>query len=304
MKRRNIIIIAVIAVFVLLVAARIVQTVKAKKGVVSSAALPVEVITIAPQDYDETLPLSGTVMAENQAEVPAKVPGKIIKYLFEEGDWVDKGQTVVTIDRDEIGVEFKEASLEAPISGWLTKKYFDTGAHVAPNMPPNLPLFQIANYSRVKLMVSVPESDISKVRPGQRAAVAIDAWPDQTFSGTVKKVSPTVDYLSRTAKAEIVLANPGLNLRPGMYGRAVVKVKRHPKGLVIPTTAILQREAGTQVFVVVNGKAVVRTVTVDIDMGENSSIKSGLAFGEKLIVAGQNSASDGSEVNVIGGALK
>jgi membrane fusion protein (multidrug efflux system) len=139
------------------------------------------------------------------------------------------------------------------------------------------------------------------VRPGQHAAVAIDAWPDQSFIGQVKRVSPTVDYLSRTAKAEITLANPGLKLRPGMYGRAVVKVKRHAKGIVIPTAAILQREAGTQVFVVVNGKAVGRPVTVDVDMGENSSIKSGLAPGDKLIVAGQHSVSDGSGVKVIGG---
>ena len=258
---------------------------------------PVEVVTIVPTDYDETINLSGTMMAENQTEVPAKVPGKIIKYLLEEGAWVEKGQNVVTIDRDEIGVEFKEASLEAPISGWLTKRYFDTGAHVAPGMP----LFQIADYHQVKLVIQVPEAEISRVKVGAGAQISIDAWPDQKFYGSVSQMSPTVDYLSRTVKAEIAIKNPGMKIRPGMYARARINIKHHVKAIVIPTTAIIERETGSMVFVMENGQAATRQVSVELDMGETSSIKSGLSFGDKLIVAGQHSVAQGSVVELVGG---
>ncbi|MDO9068240.1 MAG: efflux RND transporter periplasmic adaptor subunit [Deltaproteobacteria bacterium] len=290
--------IIITAIVVALIGFRVTKVALSKKGVKEEATkFPVEILTLSPSDYDETLNLSGTMVAENQTEVPAKVPGKIIKYLFEEGDWVNKGQNVVAVDRDEIGVEFKEAVLEAPISGWLTKRYFDTGDHVAPGVP----LFQIADYHQVKLVVQVPETDISRVRKGAAAHVSIDAWPDQKFSGRVSRLSPTVDNLSRTTKAEIAINNTGLKIRPGMYARTSINIKRHIKGLVIPTTAIIEREAGTQVFIVVNGQATVRQVAVELDMGETSSIKSGLSFGDKLIVAGQHSVAQGSAVEIVGG---
>ena len=297
MKGKTILIV-ILAAIVALIGFRLVKVAISKKGVKETVTkFPVEVLTITPSDYDETLNLSGTMMAENQTEVPAKVPGKIIKYLLEEGDWVEKGQNVVSIDRDEIGVEFKEAVLDAPISGWLTKRYFDTGAHVAPGMP----LFQIADYHQVKLVVQVPEAEISRVNRGAAARVSIDAWPDQAFSGRVSRLSPTVDNLSRTTKAEIAINNVGLKIRPGMYARASINVKRHLKGIVIPSTAIIERDAGAQVFVAENGQAVVRQIVVDLDMGETSAIRSGLSFGDKLIVAGQHSVAQGSAVEIVGG---
>lgn len=298
MNRRTIIITIIVAAVTALVAARIVKTVSAKKGnPAGTSSFPVEVLTIAPQDYDEILSLSGTMMAKNQTDVPSKVSGKIIKYLFEEGAWVERGQNVVSIDRDEIGAEFKEASLEAPISGWLTKKYFDTGAHVTPGMS----LFQIADYHRVKLVIQIPEAEISRVKTGAGAQISIDAWPDQKFYGSVSQMSPTVDYLSRTVKAEISLKNPGMKIRPGMYARARIDIKRHLKAVVIPTTAIIERETGTMVFIAENGLASARQISVELDMGETSSIKSGLSFGDKLIVAGQHSVAQGSAVEIVGG---
>jgi membrane fusion protein, multidrug efflux system len=277
---------------------KLIKSANGKKAVTAQVQkFPVEVLTISPSDYDETINLSGTMMAENQTEVPAKVPGKVIKYLLEEGDWVEKGQNVVSIDRDEIGVEFKEAVLESPISGWLTKKYFDTGAHVAPGMP----LFQIADYHQVKLVVQIPETEISRVKLGAASQVSIDAWPDQTFRGSISQISPTVDYLSRTVKAEIALKNPGMKIRPGMYARASINIRRHLKGIVIPTTAIIERESGTMVFVVENGLASSRQISVDLDMGETSAVRSGLSFGDKLIVAGQHTVAQGSAVELVGG---
>jgi multidrug efflux pump subunit AcrA (membrane-fusion protein) len=258
--------------------------------------VPVEIMVVKAEDFDQTISLTGTVAAENQIDVPAKVPGKIISYLYQEGAWVDKKSTVVTIDRDEVGVEFQEAVVEAPISGWLTKRYYDTGTHVSPGMP----LFQLADYRRVKLEASVPESDISKVRPGASATVTIDAWPDQSFSGSVKRVSPTVDYLSRTVRAEIALSNAGLKLRPGMYGRAEIKVKRHPQAIIVPSSAILERDDGRKVFVVGGGRAWSRRVESALDLGDRTVLASGVSAGDSLIVAGQHSVSDSSMVERVG----
>ncbi|MDQ7798249.1 MAG: efflux RND transporter periplasmic adaptor subunit [Candidatus Edwardsbacteria bacterium] len=292
------ILITIAAMITLFLGFKVIKSVTDKKTVtVQAQKYPVEILTVSPSDYDESINLSGSMMAENQTDVPSKVSGKIIKYLMEEGAWVDKGQNVVSIDRDEIGVEFKEAWLEAPISGWLTKKYLDTGGHVTPGMP----LFQIADYHQVKLVVQIPEAEISRVKTGAGAQISIDAWPGQTFYGSVSQISPTVDYLSRTVKAEIAIKNPGMKIRPGMYARARINIKHHVKAVVIPTTAIIERETGTMVFVAEKGLAASRPIVVELDMGETCSIKSGLSFGDKLIVAGQHTVAQGSAVEIVGG---
>ncbi len=299
MKRRNTLILsAVILGIMVVIAGRIVAKNRGSRNqeaVVSR--FPVEIATIVPTDYDETLELSGTMMAENQIEVPSKVSGKIIKYLFEEGAWIEAGQSVVSIDRDEVGVEFKEAILESPIAGWLTKRYFDTGARVNPGTP----LFQVADYRRIKLLVQVPESDLSRVKAGAKVAITIDAWPKTDFNGYVKKISPTVDYLSRTVKAEMAVGNQGLKLRPGMYGRAVINVRHYTKGVVIPTSAIIEREIGKLVFVLNGDKAVARNIEVELDLGDRTAVKSGLLLGDELIISGHHSVTDGSAVEVVGG---
>lgn len=257
---------------------------------------PVEIMVVAAGDFDQTISLTGTVSAENQTDVSSKVPGKIIAYRLPEGAWVERGQTVVTVDRDEVGVEFKETVVETPISGWLTRRYHDTGTQVAPGMP----LFQVADYRRVKLEVSVPESDISKVRPGAQVRVAIDAWPDQAFPGRVRQVSPTVDYLSRTVRADIALANPGLKLRPGMYGRAEIKVRRLSKAVTVPSSSILDREQGRMVYVVRGGRAWASPVRVELDLGDRSVLAGGLSPGDSLIVSGHHSVGDSSLVEIVG----
>lgn len=298
MKRRNALLLwAVVLIIVVLIIGRTIAKNRGSRNQEASVnRFPVEVTTIVPTDYDETLELSGTMMAENQIEVPSKVSGKIVKYLFEEGAWIESGQSVVSIDRDEVGVEFKEALLESPIAGWLTKRYFDTGARVNPGMP----LFQVADYRKVKLLVSVPESDMSKLKTGAKVAVNIDAWPKTNFTGFVKKISPTVDYLSRTVKAEISVGNQGLKLRPGMYGRAVINVRHCTKGIVIPASAVIERESGKLVFVLNGGQAVARNIEVDLDMGDRTAVKSGLSLGDKLIISGQHSVTDSSLVEVVG----
>lgn len=299
MKRRNAVLLSAVLVSLLVLIGGM-AIVKNRGSRIREPAVnrpPVEIATIMPVNYDETLEISGTIRAENQIEVPSKISGKIIKYLYEEGAWIEAGQSVVSIDRDEVGVEFKEALLESPIAGWLTKRYFDTGARVNPGTP----LFQVADYRKVKLEVSVPESDLSRVKTGAKVGVTIDAWPKTDFKGYVKKVSPTVDYLSRTVKAEISVGNEGLKLRPGMYGRALINVKHYAKGIVIPSSAIIDRENGKMVFVLSSDKAIARDIEVGLDLGDRTAIKSGLSLGEVLIIAGQHSVTDGSLVEVVGG---
>mgnify|MGYP000902546375 CR=1 FL=1 len=298
MKRRNVTVVAVVLLIAAIVAVRAAVTLKNRRSSgPERSGLPVEVVVLSPSEFVQNMDLTGSIMAENQIEVPAKLPGKIIRYLFEEGSWVEKGQTLVTIDRDEVGVEFMEAIIEAPISGWLTRRYYDTGANVAPGMP----LAQIADYRRVKLVASLPETDLSRVKVGQTARASIDAWADQVFTGYVKSVSPAVDQMSRTIKVEVALGNTGLKLRPGMYGRAEVLLARHHKAVVVPSAAVLEAGGFPKAFVVSGGKAQAREVRVAAQAGDLSMVESGLAFGDTVIVAGQYTVVDGAPVEIVGG---
>lgn len=297
MKPKTLAVLAAV-VILSLIGWRVAGIIKSRRAAsAASQSYPVEVLVVAPMDFDQTLSVTGTVMAENQTEVYPKVPGKIIRYLYAEGAWVERGQTVVTIDRDEVGAEYQEAVVEAPISGWLTRKYFDTGAHVAPGMP----LLQLADYRRVNLVASVPETELGKVKRGAPAKAFIDAWPDMEFAGYIKTISPAVDQMSRTVKVEIALQNPGLRLRPGMYGRAEVMVERHRQALAVPSEAVIETGGFPKVFIVNGGRARAREVKVSAQSGDRSLIQSGLSIGDTLIVAGQYSVVDGVQVEIVGG---
>lgn len=178
----------------------------------------------------------------------------------------------------------KTVLLRAPASGVVVEKAVYQGQRIMPGME----LYRIADLSTVWLEGEVFERDLGLIRVGSQARLTFEAYPGETFTGSVAYVSPTMTTESRTGRIRIELRNPGLRFKPGMYANMEFQVSVHRDGIHIPRSAILQTGERTIVFVrAADGTLTPRQVTAGTATTEHIEIISGLAAGE-VVVASAN----------------
>lgn len=264
--------------------------------------IPVVVTNVENGDIKELLYFTGDIKGQEEIDVFPRVAGKLLKNLVEEGDIVKKGTVIALIDRDIAGMKFEPSEVTSPIAGVLGKLYLDKGAGVnPPTMSPAMgtPIAMIVNMDKVKVVINIVEKDLPRVNKGQVAKITVDAYPDKIFQGTVTAFRPVVDIMSRTAKAEITIPNPGHLLRPGMFARVNLIVAEKQNVLTVPIDALLESSEEKFVFVEKDGKVEKRTVKTGIREGKRVEINDGLKPGERLVVVGQEMLTDGMAVRVI-----
>jgi len=106
-----------------------------------------------------------------------------------------------------------EVSLAAPASGTVTSRTVNSGEVIESNKE----LLRVTDLSSVWAVAQVYEKDLGKIHIGSGASITTDAYPGRVFRGQVSYVDPRVDLQTRTAQARIELANPGQQLKIGMY---------------------------------------------------------------------------------------
>lgn len=110
-------------------------------------------------------------------------------------------------------------------------------------------LLTVQQMDPMEVEVQVLESEVGFLAPGRRASLAFAAFPGQTFSGVVETINPVVDQKTRTAKVSVSVRNPENRLLPGMYARVSLAAQRLPDRVLVPRTAILERDHRTMLFV-------------------------------------------------------
>ncbi|MBP7216132.1 MAG: efflux RND transporter periplasmic adaptor subunit [Candidatus Omnitrophica bacterium] len=255
-------------------------------------AIPVEVVMVAPMDISEVIEYVGNIKAQDEIQVYPKVTGKVIEKVKQEGERINKGEAVVLLDRDEVGLTFEKAPVESPLGGFVGRVYVDIGSNVTPQTPVAL----VVNMQTVKIRLDVPEKYIPRLSLGQKAKIKVDAYQAEEFSGTVTKISPVIDQISRTAPIEIVVENQDHRLRSGMFARVELILATRLAVPVIFKEAIVGQNATVSVYVVEGRKAVMRAVTLGLRQGPYYEVTSGLAAGDMVVVIGQQRLFDGAEV--------
>jgi multidrug efflux pump subunit AcrA (membrane-fusion protein) len=150
-------------------------------------------------------------------------------------------------------------------------------------------IFRLADLSSVWVNAKVYESDLSYVHEGQAAVVRATYGPERAFQGTVQRVLPQVDELTRTATARIVLANQEGLLRPGMYVEVRLVTELADHALLVPETAVLRSGERNTVFVALpGGYFEPREVKIGMRGDEGFyEVLSGLRDGENVVTSGQ-----------------
>jgi cobalt-zinc-cadmium efflux system membrane fusion protein len=135
----------------------------------------------------------------------------------------------------------------APISGWIVDQQ-TTGGSGVKSMDNSPNLFTIADLSTVWVLCDVYEDMLSRVRVGDTAQIALNAYPDRTLPGKVVNISAVLDPTTRAAKVRIELPNPQGILRPGMFATATFKATKSSERAVIPATAVVHLHDKDWVF--------------------------------------------------------
>lgn len=110
-------------------------------------------------------------------------------------------------------------------------------------------LMTVVSLDPIRVEVQVLESEISHLAPGRTANVSFAAFPGETFTGRVQTINPIVESGTRTARVTVLVRNPGGRILPGMYARVSLQAQRYADRVLVPRSAILERDRRAMLFV-------------------------------------------------------
>lgn len=147
-----------------------------------------------------------------------------------------------------------------------------------------VPMMKVADLRTVFISAQLAEKDVGAAFVGQKARIAIDAYPQQPLYGTVKYVGEVLDPETRTVKVRMAVDNSDGRLRPGMFAR-VTFAGRSTTAIVAPASALQQGSLSTHVYVeTAPFTYALREVVVGATLGDKVEIISGLREGERIVV--------------------
>jgi membrane fusion protein, multidrug efflux system len=195
-------------------------------------------------------------------------------------------------------ITLTDTTVLSPVTGFVGKRNLDPGAYAGANTP----LLSVVDLSTVRMVANLVEKDFKRVQRGAEADVEVDAFPGETFVGSVSRVAPVFDPATRTATMEIEVPNPGARLKPGMYARVRLVTGRNVNALTVPRAAVVDIEGKRGVYQIEQDVARFREVQTGLTDAERVEILGGLAEGATVVTTGSVAIRDGERVQVAGAA--
>ncbi|HQR13102.1 MAG: efflux RND transporter periplasmic adaptor subunit [Nitrospira sp.] len=169
----------------------------------------------------------------------------------------------------------------APASGIVLKREALPGKYVEPGTT----LYEVADLSTIWISADIYESEVAAVRLNQPASVTFAAYPGTTFRGNVSYIYPSLNIDTRTVRVRVELPNPGLKLKPGMYGTVNVQTET-VKTLVVPKEAVLETGLRQLVFM---DRGQGRYEPASVKLGRRSQddveVLEGLKEGDRIVTS-------------------
>jgi len=203
---------------------------------------------------------------------------------------------------DNIRTVIAKKNIRAPFAGRLGLRLVNLGQVLKEGEP----IVSLAALDSIYVNFLIPQQQLGRIRPGLPVRVTTDALPGQKIEGKITAIHPEVDPATRNIRLQATLANPGKNLKPGMFANVAVIMPAKEKVLVIPAPAILYAPYGDSVFVVEEQKnektgqpgKIVRQQFVRLDKkrGDFVVVVSGLQEGETIVSTGVFKLRNGQSV--------
>jgi RND family efflux transporter MFP subunit len=135
--------------------------------------------------------------------------------------------------------------LGAPFAGRVATLKVVPGQWVQPGTE----LMTVLSLDPIRIEVQVLEGEVGYLKAGSIARVTLAAFPGETFAGRIATINPVVEAGTRTARVTVLVANPAGRILPGMYAQVALQTRRYPDRILVPLSAVLERDRRTMLFV-------------------------------------------------------
>jgi RND family efflux transporter MFP subunit len=190
--------------------------------------------------------------------------------------------------------------ITAPFSGVVTERNVHPGALVGPTGGPGTatPIVRIVEINRLRLVIPVPEAYTAGITNGTSLRFTVAAYPGQTFTGTVSRISQSVDVATRTMAVELDVNNADGRLAPGTFCQVQWPVRRRAPSLLVPNGSVASTTARTFVIRVRGGRTEWIDVKTGLASGPLVEVFGDLKPGDEIAARGTDELKAGASVQV------
>jgi membrane fusion protein (multidrug efflux system) len=191
-------------------------------------------------------------------------------------------------------------TVTAPFSGVVTERNVHPGALVGPGTGPGAgsPIVKIVDSNRLRLVIAVPEAYVAGVATGASIPFSVPAYPAQTFSGTIARISQAIDVKTRTMAIELDVMNGDGRLAPGSFCQVQWPVHRTGRSLLVPNGSVASTTGRTFVIRIRNGKTEWVDVKVGLTSGSLTEVFGDVRAGDAIAARGTDELRSGTDVRV------
>lgn len=192
--------------------------------------------------------------------------------------------------------------LTAPFDGVITARFADPGTLIqgaSGSDTQSRPVVRVSDNFRLRLDFPVPAAYVRDVHVGDPVEVQVQSLGGKLFSGRIARCAGRIESETRTMQAEAEVANPSLEITPGMYARVELKVQRRPDVLALPIEAAIRADRPDQAAVLlVNAAHVIeqRQVTLGLETPSRYEVLAGLHEGDLVVVGNRARVHPGQPV--------
>jgi len=187
----------------------------------------------------------------------------------------------------------------APFDGVVTARETDVGALINAGGGQGPELFRVADKSKLRIYVEVPQSYAATIKPGLKVDLSFPEYPGRKFQADLVRTSGALDPAQRSLQVELQADNRDDQLLPGGYTEVHVVLPVAGHAVRVPVSALLFRTEGLRVGTVTDdGKAQLHAITMGRDFGQEVEVTTGIDAGAKVIINPPDSLVPGELVHV------
>jgi len=195
--------------------------------------------------------------------------------------------------------------ITAPFAGVVTARNTDIGQLIAEGSPTSPPLFTVADDTRLRVYVRVPQSYTAQIQRGMTATLTVPEYPGRTFTATLKNTSGAIGAGTGAQLTELWIGNADHSLKPGEYAQVKFDLPAAAGSLKVPASAIISSHDGMSVAVVgPNNRVQIRRLTVTRDLGSSVEVAGGVTPADRVVDNPADTLQAGDLVRVAGASAE
>jgi RND family efflux transporter MFP subunit len=202
---------------------------------------------------------------------------------------------------DRLRVLEKYKRITAPFDGLVTARATDIGALINAGSSGGPALFVVSDITKLRGYVNVPQNYVPSIKVGTKADISVPEYRGRTFQATVEASAQAVDPTSGTTRMLLVVDNPGGELMTGAFANVRLELPSADSTVSVPASALIFNQNGLRVATIgVDGRIVLKTVTIARDLGKEVELATGLAPSDRVVTSPPDGIAQGDQVRIAG----